>query len=199
MVEREAGLEQFPRHHAAAFQQQLRLGAHEERADREHPCRRRQAELHAVRLAQCPHEIAVRHRIWRAHVDRPAEFPVIEAPVKHPQKILHVQPTDVLRAGPLRAAKPKPGDVAKRLEHTARAGAEHHRQSHRDTAGVRRRRIEQRPLPAVHHIDGELPLVPRPSFWHGIDLAGGQCGPGADGERGRDGDAGWECIKRCGR
>ena len=84
-----------------------------------------------------------------------------------------MQPTDVLRARPLRAAKSAAGNVAKRLEHPARTGAENHRQAHRNAARVRRRRLEERPLPAVHHIDGKLPLVPRAAFRHRIDFAGG--------------------------
>jgi len=61
-------VEQTSRHHAAALQNELRLGLHEHGANLEHPPGCRQAHSNARRLAQNSHEIRVRQGMRRGHV-----------------------------------------------------------------------------------------------------------------------------------
>src|SRR6266849_10573802 len=77
---------------APALENQLALGAKNERSSLEQPSRRRQAEANSPRAAQGSHEFGIGQRIGSGDIDRAAQLFVIEDPVHGVDEVAVMNP-----------------------------------------------------------------------------------------------------------
>jgi len=111
MFECEAGCEEARWNHSAAFENELGLGAEDERSCLEHPARCRQTETNAPRFSELCHEFHVWERIGRGHIDASGEFVVLDDPADCAHEIAVVDPGDELSAVSRPPAQPAPHEA----------------------------------------------------------------------------------------
>src|SRR5262245_50076204 len=105
MPEQEAVLGQPAGDDAAALEQQLRLGAMEERGHLEQARPRADAEGDAPRLAQRFHELRVRQRIRRGDVDRAGDEALLDEEADGADEVVMMDPGDELLSVTVRSAQ----------------------------------------------------------------------------------------------
>lgn len=148
----------------AALEHEFRLSAKEERADFQHPFCGRQPNACAPRFPKSLHEVPIRQRIWRCHIDHAIDRVSGDQEVNALQEILIVNPRDKLDTASRPASQPKSNKTKQCIKYTATVGTHNHRTAERDLTGVRRRGVEESRLPASCDIDAEFPRGRRVRF-----------------------------------
>src|SRR5262245_60887555 len=92
VLKRESSLQKATRNDSTTLENQLSLGAHQYRASFQHPPRRRQAYPHASRTPDFPHELRVRQRRRRCHVDGAGDVVVFDQPPDRADEVDLVNP-----------------------------------------------------------------------------------------------------------
>ena len=159
MFECETGPEEQAGSDTPALQNQLGLGAKQERSRLEQPSRRRQADANAPGAAQGRHEFGVRQRIGRGHVDRTRKVIAIRDPVDRADKITVVNPGDILPAVARPPTQAIPHQSQQRVERPAALGTHDDRGAQFDLARQRSVGLIECAFPRLRYVGAETPCV----------------------------------------
>ena len=184
-----SGLLKAGGNHAPAFEDEFGFGLHQACADFNHPLRSRQADRHTPGGAQFLHELGVREWIRRSQVDGAGNLFVFDQPAHSRNKILVVNPRDILATITRLAAQAKTDEAQQHIKDTVAIRTHHHGRAQENFAGMGCLGLRGCALPGFGNLDAEAPFCGRIRFvatdQAGALIVGGVVAMGVDRSRAR--------------
>src|SRR5262249_51769897 len=142
--ERKPAAEETVGNHAAALQEQLGFGLHEDGAHFQHESACRQSDADSPRTPQRGHEITVRKRIGPSESHGSGHLARAQQPVAGATEVLVGDPGDVLLAVARRAAETRSHEPQDRVEDAAAVRAQDDRRPQLDLPSAGNHRLVER-------------------------------------------------------
>src|SRR5436309_9532190 len=121
--------------------------------DLKHPACRGQSKRHSAPSTDDSHNLALRNRVRRGHIDQPAKIVAVDQPFDGAPEIFLVNPRNELVSTGNRAAQPPPREASESTVYTPLARCEDHSSAQRDLPRGRRPRFVERLLPRARDLD----------------------------------------------